>query len=272
MQPCLECYRQNEITLPYPHCGLRFTADDKYSREKVLHCSCLVTSLSRYQDPSGAGHLDADGAAHPITRWTHRIAGPPSQQPAAMKLRTGLIAALAGLSAAASQPAEIFLLQRRDHSSQSTSPSLSRQLARLIFLQRLHPSSRAGSLKDLPESISEEDAISHLNEFGKAPHPLFAENTIEPLQLMIMLEGITSDNAKTLRETVVGWKPAFTVSDVPSSAANNAFVQRELAAQDVSGLGCSVAAVLNPVDDCARRNNRVARYDVQKVRIYANDL
>ena len=185
-----------------------------------------------------------------------------------MKLSAGLTAALAGIVAAASsQPAEVYLLHGRDQSStQSTSPSLPRQLARLILLQRLHADGRAGSLKDLPPSTSEEDAITYLNKFGKPTRPLFADSAPRPAQLVVLLEGITAENTKVLGDVIPNWKPSFTVGDVPSSAAHRAFIQGELPEQDMSSLGCSFEQTLNPVDgSCTKHVNRVARYDVQQV-------
>ena len=184
-----------------------------------------------------------------------------------MKLSTGIVAILSGVAAAASQPAEVYLLRPTSApATDADSPSLPRQFARLLFLQGFSQNGRIGSLDDLPKIIRTEDAVSFLNRFGKPPQSLLSETTAEPAQLLVFLEGITTSNTAVLGRAVPGWKPAFTVSDVPSTAANEAFVKNEIGSFDAVKAGCSVESVLSAADDsCAIKGNKVARYDVQKV-------
>lgn len=184
-----------------------------------------------------------------------------------MKLSLGLAAGLAGIAAAASQSAPVYFLDPKISSTpDSETPSVPRQLARLVFLQRLSPNGRAGSLKDVPDSVRTEDAISYLNSFGKPPRPLLADPTAEPTQLLVLLEGTTANDANSLSRAVPGWKPAFTVADPPSAAANLAMVERELAAMDLTSRGCSPESLLNPLDDsCVHKGSRVLRLDARKV-------
>ncbi|KAG7152139.1 hypothetical protein HYQ46_012035 [Verticillium longisporum] len=145
-----------------------------------------------------------------------------------MKFSLGVAAALAGFTSAL-QPADVYILQSKQASTSET-PSLPRQVARLILLQRLAPEAWTDSLNDIPEDVTTETAVSYINRFGKSPQPLFDNKaTSEPSQLLVMLEGISTEDAKSLKKTLKGSSPAFEVNDAPSSVANHNLAQSDMA-------------------------------------------
>ncbi|KAM0329462.1 hypothetical protein ACHAQA_004771 [Verticillium albo-atrum] len=165
-----------------------------------------------------------------------------------MKFSVGVAAALAGFTTAL-QPADVYLLQSKQASSSET-PSLPRQAARLVLLQRLAPEAWAGSLSDIPDDVTPETAVSYINQFGKAPQPLFDNTaTTEPSQLLVMLEGISSEDAKTLETTLKGFSPAFKVNDAPSSVANRNLAQQDLASAGVGATTCDFVRAINPLEE-----------------------
>ncbi|KAK2039426.1 hypothetical protein LZ31DRAFT_506155 [Colletotrichum somersetense] len=183
-----------------------------------------------------------------------------------MKLSVGLATALAGVATALSsdQPADVYVLQSKQSSS-SDIPSLPRQIARLILLQRLSPEGKHASW-DLPESISNEKAVTYLNEFGKAPKGLFddATSTI-PFQLVLMLEGITSDHAKSLQKSLAGSGPSFRVGDAPSTTANDLLLANDFPSVGVTYKNCAFDKAINPfAEKCWSGKSSVARFDVNK--------
>ncbi|KAF9872565.1 arsenate reductase [Colletotrichum karsti] len=182
-----------------------------------------------------------------------------------MKLSVGLATALAGVATALSsdQPADVYVLQSTQ-SSNSDIPSLPRQIARLVLLQRLSPEGQHGTW-DLPESISSEKAVSYLNEFGMAPQGLFSNAaSTNPSQLVVMLEGITGDDAKTLQKSF-GASPSFKVGDAPSAAANSLLLANDFQNIGVTNKGCRFDKAINPfAEECWSGKSSVARYDMKK--------
>ncbi|KAK1998094.1 hypothetical protein LX36DRAFT_607644 [Colletotrichum falcatum] len=183
-----------------------------------------------------------------------------------MKLSVGLATALAGVATAFSsdQSADVYLLQSKQPSS-SDIPSLPRQIARLILLQRLSPDGRHASW-DLPKSISNEKAVTYLNEFGKTPKGLFSNvASTNPFQLVVMLEGITSDDAKSLQKSLAGSGPSFKVGDAPSTTANDLLLADDFPSVGVTLKNCAFDMAINPfAEQCWSGKSSVARYDVSK--------
>ncbi|OHX00115.1 arsenate reductase [Colletotrichum incanum] len=184
-----------------------------------------------------------------------------------MKLSVGLATALAGVATALSsdQPADVYLLQSKQP-SKSDIPSLPRQIARLILLQRLSPEGQHASW-DLSESISNEKAVTYLNEFGKAPQGLFSNAaSTNPSQLVVMLEGITSDDAKSLQKSLAGSGPSFRVEDAPSTSANDLLLAKDFPSVGVTAKNCAFDKAINPfAEHCWSGKSSVVRYDVKKV-------
>ncbi|KAI3395266.1 hypothetical protein diail_1619 [Diaporthe ilicicola] len=188
-----------------------------------------------------------------------------------MMLLNGLaIAGLAGLasSAATYEQAEVYILSSKQSKPSSAAaavaPSLPRQLARDILFQRV-----SGDLqvKDLSSTIVGDRVLSYFDQYGRSPRPLFGDYSedVSPSQLVVLLEGVTEDNAKTLREGLrkEDHAPAFKIDDAPSTKANKHLVDVEFATSGVSG-SCDVAAAINPYDSCWKGMSLVVKYDAGK--------
>ncbi|PSR83401.1 hypothetical protein BD289DRAFT_506612 [Coniella lustricola] len=179
-----------------------------------------------------------------------------------MRLLTSwAVAGLAGLaSAAASEPADVYILSKSAPSS--SSPQIPRQVARDIVLSRVGAQAKFG---DLPNSISTEDALSYVSQYGKVAKGLFGTQAVGsvPSQLVVLIEGVTKSNAKPLKEEFEsqGSKPAFTIADPPSAKANKYFLDRELAS--VAG-SCDVATAVDPFSSCWTGLSLVVKYDAAK--------
>ncbi|KAL2756699.1 hypothetical protein ACRALDRAFT_1080843 [Sodiomyces alcalophilus JCM 7366] len=184
-----------------------------------------------------------------------------------MKVSLGVAAALAGLATAAPQPqpANVYVLQPNPPAAAAV-PLIPRQLARLVLLQRLAPEGGVGSLNDLPNDLSDDKAVFYLNQLGKAPQPLFdTVASVEPSQLLIMLEGVTSDAELELKDALAGHAPAFTVSESPSSMAHREFIQQDLLSAGVSRSECELEKAINPLDEeCFSGKASVASFDLKK--------
>ncbi|POS73891.1 hypothetical protein DHEL01_v207713 [Diaporthe helianthi] len=188
-----------------------------------------------------------------------------------MMLLNGL--ALAGLasmasSAATQEQAQVYILNSKpstpSSSSTSVTPSLPRQLARDILFQRVTGDLQ---LKDLSSTIVGDRILSYFDQYGRSPRPLFGASTeeISPSQLVVLLEGVTEDNSRTLREGLQkeDFSPAFKIEDVPSAKANKHLVDVEFAYGGVSG-SCDVSAAINPYDSCWKGMSLVVKYDAAK--------
>lgn len=186
-----------------------------------------------------------------------------------MRLFNGLaVAGLVGLAVGATQePAEVYILTSNPKLSSSSVPQIPRQVARHILFQR---TSGEAHISDLPNTIDEETALSHILQYGKSPEPLFGSAStggVAPSQLVMVLEGITEENAGALKKSLKNEKygPAFTISDAPSSKANNHLVDVEFGAAGVSR-SCEVKAAINPYDkSCWNGLSLAVKYDVKEV-------
>ncbi|KAI8247865.1 putative endoplasmic reticulum membrane protein [Colletotrichum sp. SAR 10_77] len=192
-----------------------------------------------------------------------------------MKVSVGLATALAGVATALSsdQPADVYLLQSKQTSTSSSDiPSLPRQIARLILLQRLSPEGQHGTW-DLPETMSSEKAVNYLNDFGLSPQGLFSNAaSTNPSQLVVMLEGITGDDAKALQKSI-GARPSFRVGDAPSAAANTLLLANDFQNVGVTPKGCKFDKAINPfAEECWSGKSSVVRYDVKKDSSIINSL
>jgi hypothetical protein len=192
-----------------------------------------------------------------------------------MMLLNGL--ALAGLarlasSAATSEQAEVYILSSKNtaplSSSRQEPPSLPRQLARDILFQRVTGDLQ---LNDLSSTIVGDRVLSYFNQYGRSPRPLFGASShdVSPSQLVVLLEGVTENNARTLREGLQKeeFLPAFKIEDAPSAGANKHLVDVEFAAGGVSG-SCDISAAMDPYDSCWKGMSLVVKYDAAKVRMF----
>ncbi|KAK0668209.1 hypothetical protein QBC41DRAFT_226787 [Cercophora samala] len=186
-----------------------------------------------------------------------------------MRLLAGLTAAaLSGLAAAASQQtADVYILSANQQSSKET-PSIPKEVARHILLQRASRQPYGSDLRDIPSSIDTETAVSHIARFGTGPEPLFtqSDNTNVP-QLVVVLEGVTSQQSHELEDALAqsGHRAAFRVSDAPSAAANKNLMTLFQQLGAASSQPCDLAHAINPVnDECWTGVSSVVNYDLQK--------
>ncbi|KAI1464358.1 uncharacterized protein F4812DRAFT_208699 [Daldinia caldariorum] len=133
-----------------------------------------------------------------------------------MKLHSFLLPALAGIATTRAEDqlknAEAYIIRQSKTTTSSNPPSIPNQLARAILLQRLSTSEHPAALGQLPESISQDESISYINQFAKTPAPLFeiANDANEPRQLVIALSGITTDKHNDLKAAIPRVPLAFT--------------------------------------------------------------
>ncbi|KAI1082105.1 hypothetical protein F5B20DRAFT_534370 [Whalleya microplaca] len=134
-----------------------------------------------------------------------------------MKLQSFLLPALAGIATASSdglQDAEAYII-RKSKSTTSNPPSIPNDLAESILLQRLSSPEHPSALGRLAESISEDEAISYVNQFGTPSRPLFDETDAnEPKQLVIAFSGVTADKYKELKAALPQVPLAFTAPNL----------------------------------------------------------
>ncbi|KAI0106075.1 hypothetical protein F4814DRAFT_84066 [Daldinia grandis] len=153
-----------------------------------------------------------------------------------MKLHSLLLPALAGIATTRAedqqQNAEIYIIKQSKITATSNPPSIPNELARAILLQRLSTPEKPASLGQLPESLSQDESISYINQFGKAPRPLFGEDkdANEPRQLVIAFSGITADKHKEFKGAIphvplVFTAPGLSQSPFAGKKSNCAFEQ-----------------------------------------------
>lgn len=189
-----------------------------------------------------------------------------------MRFLNGLVfAGLACLTTAAtSEPAQVYILSSNPSTAASSpsspsKPQIPRQIARHIFLQRLSGQTR---LDDLPNSLTDDEALSYIAQYGKTPKSLFgdaASGTIDPSQLFVLLEGVPDDLAAKIPGFMEAqnFKPAFTIADVPSAKANEHLVDIELS--DIAG-SCDLEAAIDPYNSCwGGKMSLAVKYDAIKV-------
>ncbi|KAK0624563.1 hypothetical protein B0T17DRAFT_590455 [Bombardia bombarda] len=194
-----------------------------------------------------------------------------------MRFLTGAtVAALSGLpglaaAAASPQSADVFIFQADHHNQKQSSTEttrLPREVARHILLQRTARDSYGSDLRDIPSTIDTETAVSYLARFAKTTPPLFSNReTTDPSQLVVILEGVTAENALWLTETLAksSHQAAFAISDPPSAVANTRllkhFQNRDIASQSQ----CDLSSAINPFDTkCWTGLSSVVKYDIKK--------
>ncbi|KAM3428774.1 hypothetical protein MY4824_008625 [Beauveria thailandica] len=180
-----------------------------------------------------------------------------------MKFTAGIIAALASCTAAATTTGQAFTFPRDESASTA---SLDRSLARLVFLQRLANPGEGPTIKDIPESISVDDAVNTLNKFVPSRDALFAATPMAK-RLLVMVDGMTAQQIEDAGKAL-GQDAAFTIDDLPSSTAN-----RDLFEIDAYNAGattehsCSLSEILEMKNgQCWSESSTAARYNVAEKR------
>ncbi|CAK7229150.1 hypothetical protein SEUCBS140593_007149 [Sporothrix eucalyptigena] len=165
-----------------------------------------------------------------------------------MKFLAGLAvaASLASSVAAAAASAPVYLIRSSSTSSSTdakdattASPDLPRQIARQILLQRLHASDGSSFFDTLPRNYDPETALDLIQQFaGKTTPVLFADDdskTRRPLELLVAIQGAKPEHAAALEAVLpkAFAKPAFSVADLPSEAANTRLFVDELSGEGI---------------------------------------
>ncbi|KAK3693412.1 hypothetical protein B0T22DRAFT_476259 [Podospora appendiculata] len=192
-----------------------------------------------------------------------------------MRFLAGItVAALSGLAAAASsRPSpDVFILQAKQQHpdlSSPSPPSIPKEVARHILLQRTSRDPYGSDLRDIPSAVGIETAVNFITQFGKSPAPLFsASEASDASQLVVILEGTTAENAGQLKEALVKANPAsgaFSISDPPSATANQRLMTLFRNQGIAAAAQCDIASAINPFNSaCWTGKSSVVKYDVQK--------
>ncbi|OTA68388.1 hypothetical protein K449DRAFT_429237 [Hypoxylon sp. EC38] len=175
-----------------------------------------------------------------------------------MKLQSFLLPALAGIATANSedqlQNAEAYIIRQSKHAS-ANPPSIPNELARAILLQRLSTSEQPSALGQLPESLSQDESVLYINQYAKAPRPLFeeVEDTTEPRQLVIALSGITAKKHDDLKAAISGIPLAFTAPGLSRLSAGG------------KKSNCAFGQSINPSNEkCWKGKTQYLEYNVAK--------
>ncbi|EGX95456.1 hypothetical protein CCM_00110 [Cordyceps militaris CM01] len=176
-----------------------------------------------------------------------------------MKFTAGIIAALASCTTAAATTGHAFTFP---HDESVSTTSLHRSLARLVFLQRLASPGEGPSIRDIPDDVSADDAVSTLNKFASSRDTLFASQPTTK-RLLIMVDGMTAQQIKDAGQAL-GQDATFTINDLPSSAANRDFFEIDTYnAGATKRHSCSLSEIVQMKDGkCWSESSSAARFNV----------
>lgn len=183
--------------------------------------------------------------------------------PPTMRLSIAVTAALSGLAAAASSQAPVYIFREPPAKPRDYVPEFQRQVGRLIFAHRLGVDGSFTILDELDALPDAEEAVDHINAYGRKMRPLFSEPEPEPSRLMVVLEGLEEAQ---MEQAMGDREKAFGIGDAPSAAANGVMIDGELAPAGAPTSSCAFERAINPLDkDCFSGSASIIRYDVKKV-------
>jgi hypothetical protein len=159
-----------------------------------------------------------------------------------MRLSTSLLLPAFISAASAISDASVYIFDGDQRPKISSPPTLSPEETRLVLAQRLGISEYHG-LGDASEST-----LAHINTFGGPQPGLFSSSFEEDkaAELVLIVEGISSKNEKLLKSRLSTSKPAFSISNPPSTSSNLRLA-RELEAQiGQSSSECPFEDAINP--------------------------
>ncbi|KAL2063249.1 hypothetical protein VTL71DRAFT_5054 [Oculimacula yallundae] len=173
-----------------------------------------------------------------------------------MKLTSSfLLPALIGAVSAATD-ANVYIFDGARRTATNT-PTLSPEQARLVFAQRLGTSQYHG-IGDASEST-----LSYINEFGGQHESLFQETTEDKAaELVLIVEGVSSETAEPLLKEWSQVEPAFTMSQPPSMVANKKLVSDLQKQAGQGGQDCSFENAINPFGDCWNGRSNAIHFDL----------
>merc|ERR1711964_826236 len=181
----------------------------------------------------------------------------PIHPPAAnMKLTTSFLLPLLVGAASAITDASVYIFDAAKRPSTSP-PSLSPEQARLVFAQRLGASQYHGI------GDASEVTLSYVNRFGGPQESLFQDKTDKVAELVLIVEGVSSETAEPLLKEWSTIEPDFTISHPPSLVANKKLV---LDLQKQSGhdsQNCPLDNAINPFDaNCWTGRSKAIHFDL----------
>lgn len=180
-----------------------------------------------------------------------------------MKLTSLAVSLFAAASVSAASEATVYLFTGGDERpTTSNPPTLSPEQARLVFAQRLGASQYHG-LGDASEST-----LSYINKFGGHGRSLFQDSVEgKAVELVMIIEGVSTKTAKPLLDAWSSITPAFTISNPPSMEVNQK-LGKDLLRQVSQDKACSLEEAINPFESkCWNGKSNLMHVDLLKVRL-----
>lgn len=180
-----------------------------------------------------------------------------------MKLTSrSLLPAVIGVASAISD-ASVYILDANQPSTATNPPTLNPEQARLIFAQRLGVSQYHG-VRDASETT-----LSYINTFGGSQESLFQEARGEkPAELILLVEGVSSEAAGSLSSEWASMKPSFTISEPPSMAANKKLVSDLHKQFGHGGKKCDLEDAINPFETkCWTGRSNIIHFDLKSDKV-----
>ena len=159
-----------------------------------------------------------------------------------LTLRAILLALIGATSAAPASDAIVYLFQGQEWASTPNPPTLSPEEARLVFAQRLGVSHYHG-VGDVSQST-----LLHINAFGGCQGSIFQNLGRDKVpELVLFVQGASARSAERFTSAWSSVKPAFAISDTPSSRANLRLIE-DFHRQIGQGKACAIEQDINPFD------------------------
>merc|ERR1711964_507889 len=181
----------------------------------------------------------------------------PIHPPAAnMKLTTSFLLPLLVGAASAITDASVYIFDAAKRPSTSP-PSLSPEQARLVFAQRLGASQYHGI------GDASEVTLSYVNRFGGPQESLFQDKTDKVAELVLIVEGVSSETAEPLLKEWSTIEPDFTISHPPSLVANKKLVLDIYKQSGHDSQNCPLDNAINPFDaNCWTGRSKAIHFDL----------
>ncbi|EKD18573.1 conserved fungal protein [Drepanopeziza brunnea f. sp. 'multigermtubi' MB_m1] len=175
-----------------------------------------------------------------------------------MKLATSFLLPVAIGVASAISDASVYIFDANLPSTATDPPTLNPEQARLVFAQRLGVSQYHGV------GDASETTLSYINTFGGPRELLFQDARNEKAaELVLLVEGVSSDVEGPLLSEWASTKPSFTISEPPSMAANKKLVLDLQRQSGQSGRNCDLETAINPFDtNCWNGRSNVIHFDL----------
>ncbi|KAK6582142.1 hypothetical protein PZA11_005839 [Diplocarpon coronariae] len=177
-----------------------------------------------------------------------------------------LVPALIGVASAIAD-ANVYIFDANGAATTTSPPILTPEQARLVFAQRLGASQYHG-VGDASEAT-----LSFINQFGAPQESLFqASEDEKAAELILIVEGFSSEAAEPLVREWASLQPAFTISKPPSMAANERLVSDLQKHSGQGGQKCSLGNAINPFDrNCWNGRSSIIHFDLVSEKVDQGD-